>query len=115
MLLAIGILATVGAATCAAAATAARSSASASAAVATVGFATTVIDAINKGQIYRYISKPWEDNDITVTIKLALQQKMLEREKRRLEALTHKQNEELKDLNANLALSLQSGATSSRV
>ena len=60
------------------------------------------IDAINKGQIYRYISKPWEDNDITVTIKLALQQKMLEREKRRLEALTHKQNEELKDLNANL-------------
>ena len=62
----------------------------------------STIDAINKGQIYRYISKPWEDNDITLTIKLALQQKMLEREKRRLEALTHKQNEELKDLNANL-------------
>src|SRR4030066_1578686 len=25
------------------------------------------IEAINKGQIYRYISKPWEDNDITLT------------------------------------------------
>lgn len=60
------------------------------------------IDAINKGQIYRYISKPWEDNDITLTVKLALQQKMLEREKNRLEALTHKQNAELKDLNAHL-------------
>ena len=60
------------------------------------------IDAINKGQIYRYISKPWEDNDIVLTIKLALQQKMLEREKLRLEELTHKQNEELKDMNANL-------------
>src|SRR5487761_2285976 len=30
------------------------------------GFAEirATIDAINKGQIYRYISKPWEDNDI---------------------------------------------------
>jgi len=60
------------------------------------------IDAINKGQIYRYVSKPWEDNDITLTIKHALQQKMLERDKLRLEELTHQQNEELKDLNANL-------------
>jgi len=62
----------------------------------------TTIDAINKGQIYRYVSKPWEDNDLTVAIKHALQQKMLEQEKRRLEELTHRQNEELKDLNANL-------------
>ncbi len=60
------------------------------------------IAAINKGQIYRYISKPWEDNDITLTIKLALQHKKLEREKLRLEVLTQQQNEELKDLNANL-------------
>jgi len=60
------------------------------------------IDAINKGQIYRYVSKPWEDNDITLIVKHALQQKMLEREKQRLEELTHKQNKELKDLNAHL-------------
>lgn len=62
----------------------------------------STIDAINKGQIYRYVSKPWEDNDITLIVKHALQQKMLEREKLRLEELTQKQNEELKDLNANL-------------
>ena len=60
------------------------------------------IEAINKGQIYRYVSKPWEDNDITLMVKHALQQKMLEREKNRLEELTRKQNEELKDLNENL-------------
>ncbi len=60
------------------------------------------IDAINKGQIYRYVAKPWEDNDIALTVKHALQQKMLEREKQRLEVLTHRQNEELKDLNAHL-------------
>lgn len=60
------------------------------------------IDAINKGQIYRYISKPWEDNDITLIVKHALQQKMLERKTNRLEELTRKQNKELKDLNAHL-------------
>jgi len=60
------------------------------------------IDAINKGQIYRYISKPWDDNDIMLIIRHALQQKRLEREKLRLEELTSRQNEQLKDLNVNL-------------
>lgn len=60
------------------------------------------IDAINKGQIYRYISKPWEDNDITLTVKHALERKLLEREKLRLEKLTQMQNEQLKEFNATL-------------
>ena len=63
---------------------------------------TSTIDAINKGEIYRYVSKPWEDNDIVLTVKHALERKHLEQEKKRLEALTLAQNEELKDLNANL-------------
>jgi len=63
---------------------------------------SATIDAINKGHIYRYISKPWEDNDIVLAIKQALRQKQLEQENRGLEELTRKQNEELKDLNANL-------------
>lgn len=62
----------------------------------------STIEAINKGKIYRYISKPWEDNDITLIIRHALQQKQLEREKLRLEELTRRQNEELKELNATL-------------
>ncbi|HEY0268630.1 MAG TPA: HD domain-containing phosphohydrolase [Methyloradius sp.] len=68
------------------------------------GFAdiSSTVDAINKGQIYRYISKPWEDNDIIISVRHALEQKQLALEKVRLEALTKKQNEELKDLNANL-------------
>ncbi|GAB5604914.1 HD domain-containing phosphohydrolase [Sideroxyarcus sp. TK5] len=60
------------------------------------------IEAINKGHIYRYVSKPWEDNDITLTIRHALHQKQLERDKQRLEELTYRQNEELKELNASL-------------
>jgi response regulator RpfG family c-di-GMP phosphodiesterase len=63
---------------------------------------TSTIAAINKGEIYRYIAKPWDDNDIVLMVKHALERKNLELEKQRLEALTLKQNEELKDLNANL-------------
>lgn len=62
----------------------------------------STIYAINKGHIYRYISKPWEDNDIVLAIRHALRQKQLELENRGLAELTRRQNEELKELNANL-------------
>lgn len=65
---------------------------------------TSTVDAINKGEILRYISKPWDDNDLLLIVRHALERKALEREKERLEALTIQQNEELKDLNANLEL-----------
>lgn len=68
------------------------------------GFADldSTIAAINKGQIYRYIPKPWEDNDLVLAVRHALERKQLEREKTRLEVLTRRQNEELKALNAGL-------------
>lgn len=61
-----------------------------------------IIEAINRGEIYRYITKPWDDNDIVLIVRQALERKALEAEKKRLEALTARQNEELKDLNASL-------------
>lgn len=69
---------------------------------------SATIDAINKGHIYRYIAKPWEDNDIVLSVKQALHQKQLEQENRDLAALTRRQNEELKDLNANLEAKVKS-------
>jgi response regulator RpfG family c-di-GMP phosphodiesterase len=62
----------------------------------------STIAAINAGQIARYISKPWNDQDVVLTVREALERKALEREKARLEALTLSQNEELKSLNASL-------------
>src|ERR1051325_9860779 len=32
---------------------------------------TTVIDAINQGNVYRYISKPWEVDELKTTLKQA--------------------------------------------
>jgi len=62
----------------------------------------STMDAINKGEIYRYIAKPWEDNDIILLVRHALEHKVLELETQRLQQLTLRQNEELKSLNASL-------------
>lgn len=62
----------------------------------------STVAAVNKGKIYQYVSKPWNDEDIKLLVRRALEQKLLEHERRRLEALTRKQNEELKHLNENL-------------
>ena len=62
----------------------------------------STIAAINEGQIYRYISKPWNDGEVLLTVREALERQALLHEKARLEALTARQNEELKVLNAGL-------------
>lgn len=61
-----------------------------------------VVEAINKGRIYRYVAKPWEENDILLCVRHALERQKLERETRRLQALTRRQNDKLRELNASL-------------
>ncbi|MDQ5947131.1 MAG: hypothetical protein QG619_2563 [Pseudomonadota bacterium] len=68
---------------------------------------TSTIEAVNKGQIYRYVSKPWDDQELLLTVRQALDLKALQREKLRLEALTTRQNEELKVLNYSLEEKVQ--------
>ena len=63
---------------------------------------TSTVAAINDGEIYRYISKPWDDHEIVNTVREALERQKLEVENRRLTALTQAQNEELKALNSGL-------------
>jgi response regulator RpfG family c-di-GMP phosphodiesterase len=60
------------------------------------------IGAINRGEIQRYIAKPWDDRELLLIVREALQRKALEQHKRRLEALMRRQNAELKTLNATL-------------
>lgn len=67
----------------------------------------SILAAINRGEIYRYITKPWDDNEILLVVRHALERKELEREKQRLEILTRAQNEELKTLNASLEAKVQ--------
>lgn len=62
----------------------------------------TTIRAINQGQIYRYISKPWEDEELRLILRQALAFQHSERERVRLEALTREQNQRLQELNETL-------------
>jgi response regulator RpfG family c-di-GMP phosphodiesterase len=68
---------------------------------------SSTIAAVNKGQIYRYVSKPWDDNELLLTVRQALDLKALQRDKLRLEALTARQNDELKALNLSLEEKVQ--------
>ena len=61
-----------------------------------------VIDAINKGQVYRYIEKPWKDEEIKILVTDGIKHYELLEQNKYLTQLTMKQNTELKDLNKNL-------------
>ncbi len=61
-----------------------------------------VTAAVNKGEIFRYITKPWEDETLLGVIKQGVKQYELLTERKQLLELTRKQNEELSDLNHNL-------------
>ena len=62
----------------------------------------SAVRAINEGGVYRYLNKPWDDQDLLMTVRQALEQQTLSRETTRLSALTQQQNERLKQLNAGL-------------
>jgi len=64
--------------------------------------AESTIGAINRGEIYRYITKPWNESGMLLVVRDAIERQGLEREKRRLEALTRQQNEALHELNQTL-------------
>ncbi|MGV8864845.1 MAG: HD domain-containing phosphohydrolase [Pseudomonas sp.] len=61
-----------------------------------------IIKAINEGQIHRYIAKPWNDDELVLTLRQCLAFHFSEFERQRLESLTQRQNDELKSLNATL-------------
>jgi len=63
---------------------------------------SSTVDAINRGHIYGYFSKPWEDNEILLTVRHAIEQKRLRQERDELLELTRRQNQELTLLNASL-------------
>jgi response regulator RpfG family c-di-GMP phosphodiesterase len=66
----------------------------------------TVIDAINKGEIYRFVVKPWLREELLATVKNAVQRHELICSNARLRARTLQMNEELTRTNRALALQM---------
>ena len=68
------------------------------------GYADTaaVVSAINEGQIYKFIPKPWNDDELRLTVANALETFDVRRRNVQLAEELHQKNEELRELNANL-------------
>lgn len=58
----------------------------------------TAIDAINHGEIYRFLTKPWDDLELKVTLSLAFEQADLQKENRRLLAMVRAQQQQMDKL-----------------
>jgi response regulator RpfG family c-di-GMP phosphodiesterase len=62
----------------------------------------STVAAINRGRIFRYLNKPWDEAELLSAVRQGLQLQALEREKNRLEELTRQQNQQLQTINAEL-------------
>jgi len=54
--------------------------------------------AVNQGEIYRFFTKPWDDTEIRLAVRLAVEKYDLERENRRLLSTIKRQSLEMKVL-----------------
>ncbi len=61
-----------------------------------------VIDAINQGNVYRYIAKPWDPDELQTVIREATQRYDLMVERKKLLTILQDQNAELERTNAEL-------------
>ena len=60
------------------------------------------VEAINRGEIYRLITKPWNDEELKATLRQAFDHFDLKEEIKRLNQVTREQNLKLQDMNRNL-------------
>ena len=56
----------------------------------------SIMGAVKEGAVYKFITKPWNDEDLRLTVSLALQQYVLLHENRRLKELTRSQQQKIK-------------------
>lgn len=61
-----------------------------------------VVSAINEGQIYKFIPKPWNDDELRITLSNALERYFLHKKNAQLADELKKRNDELREINQNL-------------
>ena len=68
------------------------------------GYADTasIVEAINDGHIYKFIPKPWNDDELKFTIAKALDHYNVQQKNIQLTSALEERNEELRDINGNL-------------
>ena len=68
------------------------------------GFAdiASILEAINKGEVFRYLGKPWNDEELKTMLRQCFAQYRLEQENKELVSVVNHQNEQLAVLNSRL-------------
>lgn len=69
--------------------------------------AASIVDAINEGEVYRFIGKPWKDEELRLTIRQGLEHYDIVQENRRLHEQSARQLEQLTLLNHQLEGSVE--------
>ncbi|MEW6417012.1 MAG: response regulator [Nitrospirota bacterium] len=64
--------------------------------------AASIVSAINDGQIYKFIPKPWNDDELKVTISNAFERYFLQKKNLELTEELRRRNDELNEINDNL-------------
>lgn len=64
--------------------------------------ATAIVEAINDGQVYKFMPKPWDDQELLITVKRALEQYSLQQENARLYEELRTRNIALEEMMATL-------------
>lgn len=62
----------------------------------------TALEAINRGEVSRFLTKPWRDDELRQVLSDAVKQYHITAENRHLQEVTRRQNEALREANAEL-------------
>lgn len=66
-----------------------------------------IISAVNKGEIHRYLTKPWNDDELVLYVKKAVEQFDLIEENKRLMKTIKRQNKQLYDFGKNMEIKIE--------
>ena len=59
-----------------------------------------IMGAVNEGAVYKFITKPWSDEDMRITVSIALQQYSLAQENRKLKEIAREQQVKIRNYSA---------------
>ncbi len=64
--------------------------------------AAVIVESINKGEVYRFIAKPWNDDSLKASLRQCLNHYEILRQNKALLEQTRQQNDQLRNLNEHL-------------
>lgn len=67
---------------------------------------STAIDAINQGAVFKFLTKPWDDEDLCLTLRLAVSQYEFRIDNQMAQGIHEDQPGDLKNVNQNLTQSM---------